>query len=280
MVAWGPSYNYWLVFGARTTWPSWLKYLETGNENRARGWVAVFESIWQPPVMVWWDAAVPWDGEKCLERNTCGRGIGPHMFTPVWIDNVNGFPVERKLWLFVRDDVGCARPTSGNTVYTVNVELAESRIGFTKEFIADIPVALTDVAQGTDGTLYGLAGGPGCSYATCTEIREWVSSDGGRSWKLGTRSWSAKGKQLPGGLPPIQLLVFDGAYVRDVLGHFNQNKSIILAIVSETQDATSGRWRIHYWADPGAELPESWGKPMGWQKPRVRRHLERSGMPN
>lgn len=281
--------NSWLVMGVRTTWASWLIWQKSGfvNENRARGWAALFDNLRDSkPYKEWWDVQAPWD-ENCREQNTCGPGTGPHMHILLWIDNVNGFPVERKLWLFVRDDVGSMKGTSEVAAYTVTFE---PEIAFHKQFIAIFQgakgaVPLLGIAQGSgDGTLYGLVsaeydaeGNATCWYINCTSIREWLSGDGGRIWWPGPRSWRAKPSKAPGGLPPLTVYVGDPDYLRDRDGHIDQSHRAVVSMALENPDPTSNTWRLYWWADYGVALPRTWGLEPGVAIPR--RHLEKAPTP-
>jgi len=69
--------------------------------------------------------------------------------------------------------------------------------------------------------------------------------------------------------------VWDAGYVKDRLGGIDPDATVIVSLVSTSQDPTSGEWKLHWWADPGAVLPRTWGLEPGAMIPRVRQHVER-----
>jgi hypothetical protein len=255
----------WLVSGVRTTWTSWVINKDT---NRTMLWFAYYPSLAGQPELIWWDAGRAWD-EACFLRNTC-PGLGPMMPSLVWSSGT--------LWLFASDGTGCLAGTSGVVTYTVTVELAERRIGLTKQFVsswswAHPGIPISDVALADDGTVRALVSRrwelPECWWGACDEIFEWVSRDGGKLWEKGTRSWKDSAGRL----------AWDAGYVKDRLGAIRLDSTVIVGLVSTNQDPTSGEWKLHWWADPRAPLPRSWGQEPGWQFQRVRRHLGVSGTP-
>lgn len=249
----------WLVSGVRTTWSSWEWASVT---NRTMLWFAYYSSLMGQPEIVWWDAGPAWD-EACFFRNTC-PGLGPMMPSLVWSSGT--------LWLIASDGTGYLKDSTGVVAYTVRVELAEHRITLTKQFLASWPywgIPISDVAVATDGTLRALVSrrwdAPECWWDNCDEIFEWVSKDGGKLWERGGRSWKDSGGRL----------VWDAGYVKDRLGGVDPDGTVVVSLVSSNPDPTSGEWKLHWWADPRAPLPRSWGQEPGWQFQRVRRNLER-----
>ena len=255
----------WLASGVRTTWSSWEWASVT---NRTMLWFAYYPNLTGPPELVWWDAGPAWD-EDCFLRNTC-PGLGPMMPSLIWSSGT--------LWLIASDNTGYLKDSSGVVAYTVSVEVPERRLGVTKQFVsswswAHPGIPISDVALADNGTVRALVSRrwetPECWWTYCDEIFEWVSSDGGKLWEKGSRSWKDSAGRF----------VWDAGYVKDRFGGIDLDETVIVSLVSTSPDPTSGEWKLHWWADPRAPLPRSWGQEPGWQFQRVRRHLQREPKP-
>ena len=239
----------WIWVGFRTTKYSWKAMLETGIGNRARGVVAVYPDLMRFPITAFWDCIVPWK-EECLPRNVCGdaQTIGPFMPAVVWLDG--------EVVIFMHDPDGTA-------AWTLK-EVIVNRIGFDKRFLIG-DFSWSDIALGNDGRLYALvSGGNDCWWTNCTAIHEYVSEDGGLNWQQGERLWRHSGATIG-----------DACYLRDELGHINRDALTVIGLVTPSSDPTSATWYLHWWADPRAVLPRTWGLEPGTTIPRVRQHVER-----
>jgi hypothetical protein len=260
----------WLYGSLRTTKKSWQTMLDTGVGNRARGNLSFTpDPMADPYPLTFWDAVPPMRIE-CAPRNTPGCGdknvAGVMMPALVWIDDVviGGVHYGERLVLYVQDPDGTAAwiVRSGDKWATV------------MEWFRNWPaIAWGDVAWGDDGRLYALVsardgsrpGEEACWWWGCRGIDEYVSDDYGERWTRSERSW----RTLAGDL------VNDACYVRDPRGHIKRDALTVVALIQDSDDPTGpGNWRLHWWADEGAELPRSWGFEPGQFHP-PRRHLPR-----
>jgi hypothetical protein len=259
----------WLVAGIRTTFLSWVI---DQNSNRTMIWFAYYSALTRQPDLVLWDVVSTYD-YACTLRNSCS-GLGPMMPSLIWSSGT--------LWLFDGDGLGFLAGSPGFVAWTIDFELKSHLDGWpnltaTKQFwtfwpFGHVGTPASDVALADDGTVRALLSGggtSGCWWGNCHQIDEWISSDGGSNWAKGTRSWSdSEGRYA-----------WDAGYVKDRLGAIRLDSTVIVGLVSTAEAPTSGEWKLHWWADPRAPLPRSWGQEPGWQFQRVRRHLEREPKP-
>lgn len=207
-----------------------------GQPDRTHLMLALTQDpIWAPYPYAWWDLPVPAGGVMSALVSVGDR-----------------------LLLF-----------HGYDIYHVSIHEAGQYKAPAITRIGSLPgFAWSDIALGDDNKLYALVSGDGsCWWFNCTLINEHVSEDG-LTWARGQRSW---GMATPGGLP--RQFVGDACYVRDELGHIKRGALAVVALVTTNPDPASGTWHLRWWADPGFELPVSWGHDPGWTAPRIRRHV-------
>jgi len=259
----------WLVAGVRTTFLSWVI---DQNSNRTMIWFAYYSALTRQPDLVLWDAVSAYD-YACHLRNSC-PGLGPMMPSLIWSSGT--------LWLFDGDGLGFLAGSPGFVAWTIDLELKGHLDGWpnltaTKQFwtfwpLGHVGTPASDVALADDGTVRALlsgGGASGCWWGNCHQISEWISNDGGHNWVKGTRSWSdSEGRYA-----------WDAGYVKDRTGGISLDSTVLVGLVSTVEAPTSGEWKLHWWADPRAPLPRSWGQEPGWRFQRVRRHLEREPKP-
>ena len=250
----------WVFWSCRTTWSSWLSQQASGIGNRSR--MCLFRTpdpLHTPYELLGLDIIRPADW-RCVLRNTDHGNpptpsTGPHMAYAV--AEGDGF------LLMVPDDVGLMSGTrsryilrhcnyrNGSPVFTIRGVPDFPPLSY-RPGAAGVP-AVSDIAQGPDGTLYALLSSytdptPGWWF-NARRIDEWVSHDRGLTWSKGARSWAL----ADGGL------VWDAGYMRDPQGGIDPQATGIVALTdSQGGGPWAGGWALHWWAD--LELPATFGQ--------------------
>ena len=164
--------------------------------------------------------------------------------------------------LYVYHPDGTSNCASGWLRHKINSDMSVANLAgngcIALTGVAPAPTWLSDIGTGADGKLYML---------TTTDFRhidEWVSTGDafniGLTWDKTGRRWTAPAHPTP----PNLYFVWDAGYLKDQNRQIVEPKVIVSQISygttwDESQDVTTGRWYLHYWADAGASLPPTFG---------------------
>ncbi len=226
----------------RDTWL--LAFTRTTFDALQNGWTNVARiSTWQTPDLttpgrIAHDVVGP-ALRECQQRGTClGLGVaGPALVvqpdgrTMLWYrDDVRLRPEDR-FRVFVQE-FRDGRPFGG--AIEARFVKGGQRVGPT----------ITDVGVGPDGRIYVLS-----SDWLWDGITEWVSDVDDPFLLTPT---GVVLKTIDG------LAVWDGAYLRDPAGRIEQPRIVVGVAAPYGAAADSGQWRLVWYAEDGARVPEAW----------------------
>jgi hypothetical protein len=130
--------------------------------------------------------------------------------------------------------------------------------------VAGAPGYVSDISTGNDG-LYHMLGGPNPQMIGTDGFSEWLSADG--------LSWYVNPSRAPYTIPCQALgldancFVSGGAYLKKKTGRIVEPRLVVSGVGNRRCDIPpcdghplANDWRLYYWAEPNAPLPQSWGQ--------------------